>query len=237
MRFLRDDLFKVVCMLYTPTSVNSAIVGTGNFIEKDGRPYLVTAEHVQRDITDNTMMFFGESNSAFHVVKLKDLISGSWNIHPKADLAAIQFDITKFNDDLKGRFFPFSQISTTPSNPSRDVELTVVGFPQGLGLVGANSIKKFSPLTFRNFPASGLFSFPLSRPDTTITTDFFALENAPMGGFSGGPVLDLGYRKTPLMQENYGDTIIKGFICGALPDDGGDKLGLITPSYFLSGII
>ena len=112
----------------------------------------------------------------------------------------------------------------------RDVELTVVGFPSGLGIQG-----RFSPLTFRSYAASSFMTMP--RADTQNPSDFFCLEQPSMGGYSGGPVLDLGYRIMGAIETTDSDTKIKGVVHGTLSDATGGKLALVTPTYYLRDIV
>ena len=231
MRLTRDEVFRVVCMILTP-STNKA--GTACFIEKDRTPYLVTAEHVKNDVLPDTIIVFGDSNSNCYSILLSSIISGPWLIHPVADLSAIKLDITKLDEKFSNRFFPFAQVYNSQNPISRDLTLTVVGFPSGLGTAYTGS-SKFSPLTFRSFASSSYMT--TQRADKPINSDFFCLENPAMGGYSGGPVLDLGYEKTPLMLQEYGDTILLGFIHGTQSDNTGGKLAYVTPAYYLHTLL
>lgn len=229
MQITRDALYKVVCMILTPSTGK---VGTGCFIQKDGVPYLVTAEHVNKLILPDSVIVFGESNSTNHIVLLSGIAKGNWQTHPIADLSLTQLDglDSRFND----RFFPYNQVSLVASPISRERELTTVGFPQGLGTTLTGS-SKFSPLTFRSYASSSLMS--MKRADNSVLSDFFCLENPAMGGYSGGPVFDLGYIKTPVMTQSYGDTTLLGFIHGTQYDETGGKLALVTPSYYLKDLL
>ena len=231
MRITRDEMFRVVCMIFTPSTHK---VGTGCFIEKEGTPYLVTAEHVKNDVLPDSLIVFGDYNSNCYSVLLSCIISGQWLIHPIADLSAIKLDIAKLDEKFSNRFFPITQVDNSQKPISRDLTLTVAGFPSGLGTAYTGS-SKFSPLTFRSFASSSYMT--LQRADKSINSDFFCLENPAMGGYSGGPVLDLGYEKTPLMLQEYGDTILLGFIHGTQSDNTGGKIAYVTPSYYLHSLL
>jgi hypothetical protein len=58
-----------------------------------------------------------------------------------------------------------------------------------------------------------------------------------MGGYSGGPIFDLGYLSTPVMRQSYGETTLLGFVHGTYSDQTGGKIALVTPSYYLKDII
>lgn len=231
MQISRDEMYKVICLIVTPSTGEC---GTGCFIEKDSIPYIVTAEHVKNGVHPDTIIVFGESNSTNHQVLLSDITSGNWIVHSVADISAIKLDAQKIDGKFCKRFFPLSQISSRQTSLSRDRELTIAGFPSGLGttLTGAS---KFSPLTFRSYASSSYLT--LNRADTNTPSDFFCLENPAMGGYSGGPVIDMGYINTPVMSQNYGDTTIWGFIHGTMKDETGGKIALVTPGYYLYDII
>lgn len=231
MRLTRDNIFKVVCMILTPSTGKE---GTGCFITKGDSPYLVTAEHVKNDVLPDTVIVFGEINSNCYAVLLSSITSGQWLIHPNADLAAIELDKSKLDAKFINRFFPIAQVNNSSAPISRDLTLTVAGFPSGLGTV-LTGAEKFSPLTFRSFASSSYMTLP--RADKAINSDFFCLENPAMGGYSGGPVFDLGYEKTPVMLQEYGDTIILGFIHGTCSDNTGGKIAYVTPAYYLHTLL
>ena len=231
MQLSRDEMYKVICLIVTPSSGKC---GTGCFIEKDSIPYFVTAEHVKRDILPDTIIVFGEANSANHQVILSGITVGDWILHPVADIAAIKLDANKLDSKYRNRFLPFSQIISSPVPLSRDRELTVAGFPGGLGTTFTGS-SKFSPLTFRSFASSSYLSFP--RADNGKMSDFFCLENPAMGGYSGGPIFDMGYVSTPAMIQEYGETTIWGFVHGTMNDNTGGKIAMVTPGYYLKDII
>lgn len=229
MQITRDELYKVVCMILTPSTGK---VGTGCFIEKNGIPYLATAEHVKNLIQSDSVIVFGESNSANHIVLFTSICQGNWKTHPVADLSIVQLD--RLDSRFNNRFFPSIQISQMSLAVSRERELTTVGFPSGLGTTLTGS-SKFSPLSFRSYASSSYMT--LNRADKNQRSDFFCLENPAMGGYSGGPVFDLGYIKTPAMMQSYGDTTLLGFIHGTNSDNTGGKLALVTPSYYLKDLL
>ncbi len=87
----------------------------------------------------------------------------TWINHQRADLAVLPIIMSeKIQPHMIERFFPFDHFHIQKTPASRDIELTSVGFPNGLGAHG-----QFSPLTYRSyasssFPASGLISHNLS---------------------------------------------------------------------------
>jgi hypothetical protein len=63
------------------------------------------------------------------------------------------------------------------------------------------------------------------------------LENPGVGGYSGGPVFDLGYMVVGVMTTTKEITICHGIMHGTLNDQTGGKIALVTPTYYLNDII
>jgi hypothetical protein len=109
-----------------------------------------------------------------------------WKHHSIADISALPImQNPEIQHHLTNRFLPLNHFQTQRNPVSRDIELTTVGFPKGLGVNGM-----FSPLSYRSYASSALIS--LNRADTNTPCEFFLLENPSIGGYSGGPVFDLG---------------------------------------------
>ena len=221
----RDELFKVVCCVRTGDAV-----GTGTFVCKDNIVYLVTATHVAVGTNPSSDVILSDINSKPFSVNLFSLMNGNvWQNHSIADISIVQID-TSINQQLfTGRCFPYDHINLVNTCASRDDQLTVVGFPNGLGIQGF-----FSPLTFRSHPSSSLLT--LSRADTRTLSDFFCLENPSVGGYSGGPVFDMGYEIVGCAEITKEKTVLHGFVHGTMSDNTGGKIALISPSYFLKDL-
>lgn len=228
----RDEVFRVVCMIATTISTGEVSIGTGSFISKEGRVYLLTAEHVSRDTNDNTMLIMQNDDGNSIIVKLCELNQSlKWNQHTVADIAICELDISYNVELFRNRCFPYEHIQIDDKIISRDIELTAIGFPKGLGVKG-----KFSPLTFRSYPSSSFLQMP--RADVNNKeSDFFCLENPSVGGYSGGPLMDMGYIKSPMIFQQYGETTIKGIIHGTILDNSGGKIAMITPTYYLKDLM
>jgi len=227
MTLSRDNAFQTVCMLMTKTTDYS--IGTGFFILKGNKFYITTAAHVAKFTNSFTIIILGDNNSIPINIQLVEIAKGlSWRYHPGSDIALIEIDIKNHFDLFSSRFFPYEQININPhSNPSRDQELTIIGFPKGLG-----SNRKFGPFTFRSFPASGIVSLSTSD-DLNDIQEIFCLENPSCGGYSGGPVLDLGYIISGNITQVLNDTKLYGIIKGTIYDNTGGKISVVTPSYLL----
>ena len=227
----RDQVFTVVCNIRTPIDTNTEKIGTGIFIVKDNAPYLITAAHVACETNATSYIVYCDSSSTpIHreLVQLNPSIN--WEYHKTADICCLRIDVLNNIDLLDGRCFPFDHIESDYSKITRDEELTCVGFPNGLGING-----KFTPFTFRSFFSSNIISF--LRFDTKTPCDFLCLENPSVGGYSGGPIFDLGYQISGNMTSTKDKTRLYGIMHGTIVDDTGGKIAAITPISYLKDLI
>ena len=226
MIFQRDDLYRVICNIRIPMPNGTREEsGTGLFVGRGADLFLITASHVVKNHNDQTALILSDNDGNATRLPLATLWGGNqWTHHPVADLAYIRLTANEGNiAHLQNRFFPFDHIHLASQPVSRDVELTSIGFPLGLGSAG-----KYSPLSFRTFAASPFLS--LNRFDNNKPSDFFILENPSIGGYSGGPVFDLGYIVSALMVQRKEKTICYGFTHGTIADATGGKLAAVTPA-------
>jgi S1-C subfamily serine protease len=231
MIYHRDQLSNVVCNIRIPKGGTNEEVGTAIFIAKGDDAFLLTAAHVINNITPQTYAVLSDSTGAPQKVLLSDLLGGATFIkHGQADLAKAKINITATNGQyVQGRCYPYDQIDISSNLLSKDVELTTIGFPMGLGATGA----KFTPLTFRTFVAAPAITLP--RFDNSTPCDFIILELPSTGGYSGGPLFDLGYLIVGAMTTTKEKTILHGIVHGTISDTTGGKLAAITPCKYLDG--
>jgi S1-C subfamily serine protease len=230
MIFQRDALSNVICNIRIPNAQGEE-VGTAIFIEKNNEPYLLTAEHVVKNINPQTYAVLSDENGVPTKVMLNVLLGeATFTYHGQADLAKAKIVVTPANSALlQGHCFPYNQIDISTNPISKDIELTTIGFPLGLGAVGA----KFSPLSYRTYAAAPSITLP--RSDKQVQCDFIILELPSVGGYSGGPLFDLGYVISGLMTQTKEKTILHGLVHGTISDPTGGKLAAITPCKYLSG--
>jgi S1-C subfamily serine protease len=230
MIFQRDALGNVICNIRIPQGLNEEI-GTAIFIAKNNEPYLLTAAHVVQNLNAQAYAILSDLNGVPTKVLLSDLLWGAAFVnHATADLAKAKIIVTATNTQhLNGRCFPYEQIDITNNPISKDTELTTIGFPLGLGAIGA----KFSPLTYRSYVASPVITFP--RFDNKVPSDFIILELPSIGGYSGGPTFDLGYVISGSMTSTKEHTMLHGIVHGTITDQTGGKLAAITPCKYLNG--
>lgn len=232
MIFTRDQVFRFVFNLRTPMAVGEE-VGTGIFVCKNNDElYLVTASHVAKSCNQNSDVVISDSIGHATALKLTSFSNSlQWIHHPVADLAVLRITPTNENTPhLAQRFFPYNQFNHSQIPASRDIELTAVGFPQGLGVQGL-----FSPLTYRSYASSAFLM--LNRFDIQTPSVFFLLENPSVAGYSGCPIFDLGIMIVGGMTTTREKTICQGIMHGTIFDNTGGKLAAVTPSYYLSEII
>jgi S1-C subfamily serine protease len=228
-----DQLTITVVNLRKEKSPGIESTGTGSFITKGDDLYIVTASHVSKDMDDTSYVIIQGENNLPIKIELKKLANPiKWINHPIADLSVLKLNPEKVILDkfLQQRFISYSMIDISKNAISRNTQLTIIGFPLGLGASG-----HFSPLTYRTFPASSLID--LNRADTKTPQTFIILENPSIGGYSGGPVYDLSIIESGVMKLTGSGTKLHGFIHGTISDETGGKLSAITPAYYLADIL
>jgi len=186
--------------LWTKETVEktSSCLGTGFFVYRGVDIYLVTAEHVATCINLNSTIKYKGLDGKKMVFKLshfvKPLKSNSnalnWIRHPKADIAVLHLgNDFEFWEKNKIRPISFNHLDEELVAPNRFNDLTIYGFPLGLG----ETYDSISPITKNVRPASDIIY--LNRFDNSIGNPFLLMDDASVGGFSGGPVIE--FRTTP----------------------------------------
>lgn len=231
--FTADQLSFSVINLRKEVSHNKEIVGTGSFIQARSGLYILTASHVAKNMDKTSKIVISDMENkpiSFELSELTDSIN--WIHHSIADMAILELNLNdeQQNNQFKGRFIPINMISNDKVALPRNIQLTTIGFPLGLGVV-----EYFSPLTFRTFASSGLIT--LNRFDTGTPQTFIILENPSIGGYSGGPVYDLSIYDQGNIKTTGEGTIMHAIIHGTLSDDTGGKLAAVTPTFYLFDLL
>lgn len=234
--FPLDLLTNTVVNLRQEIKPGQFSVGTGIFIVHGANLYLWTAEHVATSMQLNCQFIVKGANDTPLVLSIDDLTQQTatipWICHKEADMAVLKLN-PKPNlimTSLLNRFLPSDNINKEKTAVNRNTQLTVIGFPNGLGAVG-----HFSPLTFRTHASSGLIT--LSRFDNSKPCTFLIMENPGIGGYSGGPVVDISIFQNMGMTMTGEGTLVHGILHGTISDQTGGKLAAVTPSYYLFDII
>lgn len=233
MAFTRDELFHIVCCIRTPTQDGRIRVGTGLFMSTDGADaYLITASHVAKETNQSTVIAYqwhGGKCASTPISSLSPTLE--WVHHEIADMSLLKLSDNHITQIVASkRCLPLSHFNLEEKPASRDDELTAIGFPHGLGTEGF-----FSPLTFRSFASSSYLTLP--RADTNTPCTFFCLENPSVGGYSGCPVMDLGYMVTGMMVQTKGEAVCHGIMHGTMADETGGKIALVTPMFYLKDLL
>lgn len=228
-----DQLAITVVNLRKTIASGKELSGTGSFVMKGNDLYIVTATHVSKNMDKTASVIIQGKNNSPVTIQLSKLANPiNWEDHPQADLSVLKLnpEPTIMKTHLQERFIPYEIVDTTKIAIPRNTQLTIIGFPLGLGTIGY-----FSPLTYRSFPSSSLIT--LNRADTKTPQTFIILENPSIGGYSGGPVYDLSIIESGLIKMTGNGTKLHGFIHGTISDETGGKLSAITPAYYLKDLI
>jgi len=214
--------------------------GSGFFIAKDLDVYLVTAAHVAKNLSVDAKLTYQSNKDIKREVRLKKLIETNtrkinWILHPTADVAVLHIPLkiieTDYFKSLNLGFIGYSGIMRKLVGPDRLKELTVFGFPLGLG-VTFNSI---TPITKNLRPASDIIYLP--RFDNKIVNPFFLLDDPSISGFSGGPVMRVyGNIRDSYRPESGIQPTIVGLVHGTINDKTGGFAAIVPGIKILETI-
>lgn len=201
--------------------------GSSVMVEWNGRYFLITAEHVSLELTDNTSILFSDSLYKPKVYKIRNLTKEKFVVfkkHSLADVAGIEISL---NDSFLKRHFDkyaltkefIPEYNINDREPiGRSEQLVFFGFP----IISEDLNLYFAPFSFKTYPSSGMIR--LKRLDYPLNIcKFFLAENPGMQGYSGGPVFSGG--------EN--SFILRGIVHGTKGDVTGGKLAMITPAEYI----
>lgn len=205
--------------------------GSGSLVIFEGHLYLVTAEHVARQMSPTAKVVIKGERDVPFAIQLSELMDATtgphWINHASADVSVLPIFIKRadLKKKLQNHFYSAELLEKNEFAPGREMSLTTVGFPLSLGIGG-----RFSPITKVSRPASGLLTLP--RFDTKAMNTFFLLQDPSIGGFSGAPVLDLETIRVRGNNMSFGTADLKcyGIIHGTFSDNSGGKLAAVTPA-------
>jgi hypothetical protein len=228
----QDEISNVTVFLYQKTSDTSGKSGSGTIISHNGKYFLLTANHVAKEMRNDAKLVFRVSGDKPGIIDLLVLTKNhklNWTNHSIADLSLIE--LTAVNKDIEQRLqqwaFPSYLIYGGKETASKDVDITFLGYP----LVDLQ-LEHFSPLIFTSHLASGLIT--QARYDTKTKCTFFYLDLPSMQGCSGSGVY---YSVKKAMFIGGNKTILLGVVHGTAGDNTGGKLAAITPSYYIWDIL
>ncbi|MBX2932013.1 MAG: hypothetical protein KF781_08720 [Chitinophagaceae bacterium] len=228
----QDDISNVTVFLYQEISDMSAQSGSGTIINHNGKYFLLTANHVAKEMRNDAKVVFriaGDKPGIVDLLALSKTHSLKWTTHPIADLSLMELATTnkEIEQRLKEWSFPSYLIYGGRETAPKDVDITFLGYPL-LDL----QLEHFSPLIFTSHLASGLIT--QRRADTKTKCTFFYLDLPSMQGCSGSGVY---YSVKKAMFIGGNKTIFLGVVHGTQADNTGGKLAAITPSYYIWDIL
>lgn len=214
------------------------VSGTAFFVRTQDRLYLVTAEHVARQLTPSCQAIVMGLEHRPDTLALADLVGAAvppmWLVHPEADVALLPLAPSPGTLTSATGVVPITRamLWAEPTPPSRDVPLTMLGFPLGLGSGGA-----FAPFSRESKIAGGPLSYP--RGDNQQSSVFLLLQDPSVGGYSGSPVFESGqpYFDGNAMMSGYGRPRCIGVVHGTISDSTGGKFAAIVPAIRIVELI
>ncbi|MFE3870153.1 hypothetical protein ACFX5F_02835 [Flavobacterium sp. ZS1P70] len=223
-----DEISNMSVYLYQKVTDTSGIGGTGTIINHNKRYFLLTANHVAKEMKLNSQIVFRITGDKPIILNLSLFTPNhkiDWINHNEADLSIIE--LLPFNNDVQKRFdessFSSKFIYKGQDTLPRDNDVTFFGYPL-LDL----DLKHFSSLSFTAYLASGLITN--KRYDTKSKCTFYYLDQPSMQGASGGGVF-CSVKKAMYMGS--GRTLLIGVVHGTAGDNTGGKLAAITPSFYI----
>ena len=205
--------------------------GTGFFVGKGSHIYLITAEHLARNLRLEIKVTVHGPEDKPLTYDIQELTGSQqeqpWFFHSEADVAIL---LLKPSENFKGaiKVLESNMLLSDDSSYSqyRDRVLTTIGFPLGLGVRG-----KFSPITRSSRVASNWLTY--QRFDKKIETTFLFLDDPSVAGFSGAPVYAMSAGQFGRGAFGAGKCICIGLVHSTVLDNTGGKFAAIVPSWFI----
>lgn len=234
---VRDSLWTVedisnITIYLKQKKLSGSIGGTGTIIKRQNRYFLLTANHVAKEMNDNPQIIFRVNNdepASIDLIKLTPHNKLIWISHNEADISIIE--LLPINNDVKTRLeswsFDSKNIFDEKKTIPRDADVTFFGYPiLDLDI----ELKHFSALSFTAYLASGFIT--TKRYDTKTPCTFYYLDQPSMQGCSGGGVFCC-VKKAFYMDVGLKKTLLIGVVHGTANDISGGKLAAITPSFYI----
>ena len=207
------------------------VTGSGFVVVSSNIAYLITAKHVATRMTPACQVVMqGDRQEPlrFQLSSITGQPAIRWLHHTNADISIhpLPTVTTQGMVALSRRALPLEVLEAERNLPSRDIEVTVLGFPLGLGAQG-----QFIPISRASNVASGMLN--------DANGFFFLLQDPSVSGYSGGPLVQLGgprFVATGSQPSSFamvtGGIRCWGFVSGTFSDNTGGKMSRITPSCY-----
>ena len=209
------------------------ITGTGLIVVSSNVCYLVTVKHVAVNMSSECEVIMGGENEEpwhFQLSSITGQPSITWFHHPVADISVYPLPsiTTEGIKALNQRAIPLGALASETNLPSRDVYVTALGFPLGLGAEG-----QFIPLSRESKVASGML-----HDDNGL---FFLLQDPSVSGYSGGPLIQSGDSRVVITSTGpavaTGGGRCWGFVSATYGDETGGKMSRIIPAFYAVNLI
>lgn len=212
----------------------TSVSGTGFLVGHSNHLYLVTAKHVASDIgfTENDKIIIGLQNGKslqLPLAALRGSNTNNWINHEKADVSILPlYPIPQIQPLLQEHFLDISLLNNGTNRPSRDVMLTIVGFPLGMGW-GQDTEGDFIPLTRKTRASSGFINGGC----------IFLLEDPSVQGYSGSPIFDFlePVNSMSRIVIRSGGMACYGVVSSTFSDNTGGKMGAVVPTKLILELI
>lgn len=228
----QDKLSNATVLLYQEVTDSTSVSGSGTIINHNSRYFLLTANHIAKKLKESAKIIFRLDGDKPGIYNLSPLVKNSiqnWNNHPIADISMIELFPNNKNikQIIQNRSFPIKQIYGGRELPTREADLTFLGYP-----IVDLELEHFSPLVFTGYLASGLIT--QLRYDTKTKCNFFYLNVPSIQGCSGSGVY---FSVKKGMYYGGKVTYLIGIVHGTQGDNTGGKLAAITPSYYINDLL
>jgi len=212
------------------------VTGSGFFVGTDRLVYLVTAKHVATNMDKNSEVTVRGTDGRPLTLRLAELRGTNnphitWVHHPDLDLSVHPMipENPRILDIMQGHAIPLSMLKTNTRAPSRDVVLSTLGFPLGIGVD-----TEFSPFSKDSRVGSALLQ--------EGNYGYFLLQDPSISGFSGAPVIEsgdtrLGTSSGPVLELVGRGAACWGVVSATLGDVSGGKMAKVIPSRYVAQMI
>ena len=205
--------------------------GTGFFVGKGSHIYLITAEHLARNLRLEVKVTVHGPEDRPLTYDIQELTGSQqeqpWFFHSEADVGILPLKPSgKFKGVVKILESNMLLSDDSSYSPYRDRVFTTIGFPLGLGVRG-----KFSPIIRSSRAASDLLTY--ERFDKKIETTFLLLDDPSVAGFSGAPVYAMSAGQFGRGAFGASKCVCIGLVHCTVLDNTGGKFAAIVPSWFI----
>lgn len=212
------------------------VTGSGFFVATERIAYLITAKHVATSMNPDCEVTVRGATRKPVILRLHELIGTNnahltWIHHPELDLSIhpIEIGAPRIIEIMRNHALPIGMLRTNSNSPSRDIILTTLGFPLGMGVQS-----EFSPISQESKASSGFLD--------EGKFGYFLMKDPSMSGFSGAPLFEPGDPKVIASSPNNlaivsGGTGCWGLVSATIGDVTGGKMAKIVPSRYIVEMI